>query len=328
MPNINDLLKKTPRTALRCTVPAEVLAVSNGDGAKSLKVHLQARSKLAINHWYWGAMYHDFSGMTHRGKIAIDREHDQEIGWAGKFSVTDFGLEIDGIVLKRPDNPQHGANDTAFALENGIPQEASIDFFDPDMKIEYLDSPNAIANVNGMQVQGPAIIFREWKLRAVAICKEGYDAATRTETALAANGDLDLSACLLSAGEPGAAAAGAPAASAVSAPAIDPAVPPPPAGESGAGAAGAPAASAVSAPAVDPAVLQVEIQRLTGEVTTLNGQVTALTVERTDLAARLHALAGGAPAVPRSATPPAVAGKPATAYAWALAQFGALLAKS
>lgn len=315
MSTFKEKLAKTPKAALRCSAPAEILTVDNGAGTKTIKVNLKARSKLGINHWFWGNLYHDFTGMSHRGKVTIDHNHETPIGWANKFDVTDFGLELSGVVVKHHDNPQHASNDVAYQLENGIPLEASIDFSDPDMEIEQLRDENTTAQCNGVTVAGPGCIIRKWQLRAVAICEEGYDKHTSTEAL--ASGEIDLSARLCNDDKPpveteekAAEAVPVQEPEAPAAPEPTPAVeatpaPAPVEGEPEAAAEGAPApVEAPPAPAEELAQLPPEVATLTAANVALAQQVAELTAERDTLAARLAALAGGTPPVPRSEPPP------------------------
>jgi hypothetical protein len=117
--------------------------------------------------------------MRSRTKIALDDTHDVEIGY-GRPLTTEYGLEVDGVVVTNPDNPAHESNRIAYNLRNGIPQEASIDF-GGDYTVQEI--PEGLSmTVNGMEAKGPALVVQNWPLRACAICKEGADASTETNT--------------------------------------------------------------------------------------------------------------------------------------------------
>ena len=175
---IPEKLKQAPpANAMRFTA-SEPPEVTKGDeNGKAVKVHLKARSKMACTHFWWGDFVHDFSTMSMPPRIAIDDSHGQEIGY-GRPYLTEYGLEIDATIIPNVENTAHPANRVIYNLSNGIPQQASIDFtgtFDLDFLAE-----NQLAEVNGIQMHGPLTIFRNWSLRACAICKEGVDASSET----------------------------------------------------------------------------------------------------------------------------------------------------
>jgi len=157
----------------------ELAAEGNSPDAKTIKVQLKARQRGPIDHPYWGRVWHDLSTMRSRSKIALDDTHDVEVGY-GRPVQSEYGLEVEGVVVTNPDNPQHPANRIAYNLRNGIPQEASIDFGGDYEVMEIGDG--AATMVNGMEAKGPALVVRNWPLRACAICKEGADASTETNT--------------------------------------------------------------------------------------------------------------------------------------------------
>jgi hypothetical protein len=169
--------EKPPAAALRLVEGQATATEGNADGDKSIKVHLKARTRNDINHWFWGKIVHDFSTLKMPTKIALDDTHGDEIGYARPM-LTDYGLELDGVVIPNAENPQHESNRIAYNLRNSIPQQASIDWAG-DYDLEEIPEKFS-APVNGLTVEGPALIVRNWSLRATAICKEGADPTTET----------------------------------------------------------------------------------------------------------------------------------------------------
>jgi hypothetical protein len=169
--------EKLPKCAMLMDgAPAEFKADGGGD-AKTLKVHLKARQREPINHSYWGPIVHDFSTAKIPQKVAIDDTHGAEVGYA-RPSLTEYGLELEGVVIPDESNPEHESNRIAYNLKNSIPQQASIDFTG-DYNIKEI--PEGItATVNGKDVPGPCLVVQDWSLRAVAICKAGADPSTET----------------------------------------------------------------------------------------------------------------------------------------------------
>lgn len=158
--------------------PVELAAEGNSPDAKTIKVKLKARARQAIHHPWWGTVWHDLSTMRSRSKIALDDTHDIEIGY-GRPVQSEYGLEVEGVVVTNPDNPQHPSNRIAYNLKNGIPQEASIDF---SGDYDVMELPEGMTTtVNGIEATGPCLVVQNWPLRACAICKEGADSTTNTE---------------------------------------------------------------------------------------------------------------------------------------------------
>ena len=166
---------------LKLGIPKQALQfageVTGEAGKDGIKVHLKARSKEPINHWYFGSVAHDFSTMTLPSKFALDDSHDVEIGYA-RASLTAWGLEADGVVFPNEDNPEHESNRIAYNLKNGIPQQSSIDF---SGDYDLLEIPDGMSYpCNGNILSGPALIIQNWTLKALAICKLGADPNTET----------------------------------------------------------------------------------------------------------------------------------------------------
>jgi hypothetical protein len=147
-------------------------------------VTLKARGTGHINHWWFGRVIHDLSGMSvpSGGTIPIDHVHtDEALGVIDEFDTKD-GLTLKGKFV----STQIG--DTAWNLatkmEAGIPYQASI-FFD-DLEdgtpiYEQILKKDQSDTVNGQKFEGPGIIVRKWLLRGVATCLYGADPNTKTQ---------------------------------------------------------------------------------------------------------------------------------------------------
>lgn len=176
---------KIPAAAMRCVSIDPITKVEgNSDAAKSLKVHLKARQRDPINHWFFGPIVHDFATAKLPEKVALDDGHGVEIGYA-RPSLTPYGLELSGTVFSDMGTKNEGGKRVAECLSNGIPQEASINFTgDYDLQ-EIPDKMTA--EVNGKQMTGPMLVVKNWSLRSCAICKNGADPSTQTVTQFAGN---------------------------------------------------------------------------------------------------------------------------------------------
>ena len=164
----------------------EIKVGDNGEGAKTAPVSLVARSGKPIEHWFWGLVVHDLSGMrVNKSRLAIDYCHDDKeiIGYLNHFDISTGDLITSGALVPFKDSDR--ATEIIHKMKMEVPYEASINFGGDGIKVEEL-AQGMVAQVNGYQLEGPAVIIREWPLRGVAICPYGAD--ENTESATFANG--------------------------------------------------------------------------------------------------------------------------------------------
>lgn len=155
---------------------------TNGEGSKSAPIKLKARSGQPIDHWFWGRVVHDLSGMRlNKSRIPIDYVHDDKeiIGYLNKFDASSGDLIVMGALTPFKDSDR--ATEIIFKQSAGVPYEASINFGGDGIKFQEVVH-GEFTEVNGYQFEGPGIIIREWPLRGVAVCPYGADA--NTESAL------------------------------------------------------------------------------------------------------------------------------------------------
>lgn len=139
-----------------------------------------ARTAQPVAHWYWGPRcIHDFSGMEAPQTLAADYEHrDEIIGVVNKFNVDKDGLTCLGFLT--PFQPADRASEVAHKSKMGVPYQSSIDFDEFTLVVE--DVPAGFSTtVNGDQFTGPLTVFRKWKLRGLAVCKQGVDSNTNVK---------------------------------------------------------------------------------------------------------------------------------------------------
>lgn len=168
-----------PLSALRFTVGDFDLG-NNGDDAKTAPFRMVARSGKPIDHWFWGRVVHDLSGMQHKNRVPIDYVHDDKevIGYANHFDVTDGDLVVSGALVPYKDNDR--ASEIVHKFRSGVPYEASINFGGDGIEIENIPE-GTTADVNGYSFSGPGVIVRHWPLRGIAVCPYGADANTTSE---------------------------------------------------------------------------------------------------------------------------------------------------
>jgi hypothetical protein len=169
-----------PREALTFGA-AELRFGDNGENAKTAPVTIVARSGKPIEHWFWGTVVHDLSGMKlAKPKVPIDYVHDdyEILGYLNKFDTASGDLVCSGAIVPYADKDR--AAEVLHKQQEGVPYEASLNFDGDGIKVQEL-AKGEVADVNGYKLEGPAVIIREWPLRGVAICPYGADANTSTK---------------------------------------------------------------------------------------------------------------------------------------------------
>lgn len=170
--------KSVPAAALRFT--GEMQLGDNGESSKTAPFAMVARSGDAIEHWYWGKVIHDLSGMRlNRGKVAIDYEHDPKeiIGYANHFSTEEGDLKVEGALTPTQFNTR--ATEVIELAKQGVPFEASINFGGDGIRVEEVEEGREL-EVNGRKFSGPGVVIRQWPLRGIAITPYGADSNTST----------------------------------------------------------------------------------------------------------------------------------------------------
>jgi len=171
-------MKKTAPSEA-CRFGAQLEVVSNGDGTRSKKIRMLARSAEPINHWHFGTVIHDMDGLElNRSRLAVDYAHnDQEvIGYLSHFETDHEGLHAAGALIPYADGDR--ASEVIHKLDAGVPYEASINFNGP-FTAENVPKGKTV-EVNGRKFSGPGVVIRNWVLRGVAVCPYGADQNTST----------------------------------------------------------------------------------------------------------------------------------------------------
>lgn len=153
----------------------------NGENAKTAPCHIMARSGDPVDYPLYGYDYpsvqvvHDFEGMQSRNRGSIDYEHGPIIGYWNKVDYSTGDLWVNGVIESAL------PNDIAQEVINrgkNQPYEASI--LAETLCIEEVDQGKQV-QVNNRTIYGPVVVIREWKFRALAVCKCGADSNTTTE---------------------------------------------------------------------------------------------------------------------------------------------------
>ena len=83
----------------------------NGEDAKSAPIRMVARSGQPIEHFFWGRVVHDLSGMQlHKPRLPIDYVHDanQVIGYLNQFDSESGDLVASGALVPFKDTDYQG----------------------------------------------------------------------------------------------------------------------------------------------------------------------------------------------------------------------------
>lgn len=186
MPSTKKIKPQQPQQFAERTVPrsaliAELGRFTLGDTQDNLTpFSMLGRSTKPVKHWYYGDIYHDFSGMDVADSIPVDYCHDEQaiLGYADKFNVDSDGLHLSGNFVHHHEGDR--VDDVVHKGRNNVPYQASIDFRGDDIVAEEVGS-GFQAQVNNQTVEGPALIFRKWPLIGIAVCPHGRDKNTRTQ---------------------------------------------------------------------------------------------------------------------------------------------------
>lgn len=149
----------------------EVQFDNSGSEKKRFKI-LGYSGKVIPNHWYWGNVAFDLSGIKFaKKKTPVLEEHftERRIGFADKQEITDK-VTFEGPFL---------SNVIAEQIRNdileGFPMEASLSI--PPSVIEYVEQ-GASVEVNGHTLKGPGAVFRQATIDEVSMCVLGADSNT------------------------------------------------------------------------------------------------------------------------------------------------------
>lgn len=169
--------------AVACTMNGgEFQLESNGEKSKTRKIKIKARSGQPIEHWFWGKIVHDLSGMRmHKARLPVDYAHnDSEVlGYLNHFDSSSGDLVASGALT--PFKEDDRASEVIAKMDMGVPYEASIFFGGDGIALQDVADGESVT-VNGYDFSGPGVIVREWPLRGVAVCPYGADANTETKS--------------------------------------------------------------------------------------------------------------------------------------------------
>lgn len=162
------------------------------DGTTLYPFAMLARTNGIATHPFWGRCIHDFAGMVQpKPSVTVDYCHSQTevIGFADQITVTPEGLRMAGALVSIA--PGDRAAEIPAKRKAGVPYEASILTCWDGLVVE--DVPEGYqADVNGLTVDGPVTIFRQWEIWGVAILPYGSDTGSELQFSAGLSGDVHV----------------------------------------------------------------------------------------------------------------------------------------
>ncbi|WP_254512861.1 hypothetical protein [Anatilimnocola floriformis] len=179
---------KIPTHALRFEASVAIGETPAANG--TVPITVVARSGNPVDHWYFGRIVHDFSGMRKASaQLPFDYCHDEKevLGFADKVDISTGELVVSGVLI--PDAKNDRTSKVINKANHGFQWQASI-YFDPqELVLEFIPEGFTSA-VNGGNVEGPIVIARDWMIRGNAICPYGQDPNTSVQFSASQPGDL------------------------------------------------------------------------------------------------------------------------------------------
>lgn len=127
---------------------------------------------LVTDHPFWNRVAFDLSTTRAPQRLPVLRDHDggQIVGHTERVSI-EREITVEGVIAET----DHGA-EVARLSDQGFPWQMSVHIVPGS--VEDL-APGATATVNGHEIAGPAVIFRNSRIREVSFVPVGADSQTR-----------------------------------------------------------------------------------------------------------------------------------------------------
>ena len=131
-----------------------------------------------------GRFVFEYASLNLPSRAPLDYCHDDSviIGYAENFVATDDGVTADAILLSDDDSPSERAREVAYSMRSGVPFECSALIDLDGAEAQVVDDGKEVV-VNGRNLVGPFVIYRNATLRGVAICPHGADPQTSAQIA-------------------------------------------------------------------------------------------------------------------------------------------------
>jgi len=136
------------------------------------------------DHWYWGNIAFDLSGMTFTKKVTpILAEHNRAV----RLGFTDKQEIGEQVVVEGPFLDNDDATKLRDDMRKGFPMEASL--YVPPSIVEQVSKGTSV-KVNGRTLDGPGAVFRKSEIKEVSMCVFGADSNTASVAAAESAGSI------------------------------------------------------------------------------------------------------------------------------------------
>jgi hypothetical protein len=184
----NEGTIRIPANACRLADTQEVaIGKKSEGGGGSRSFSMLALTGKTLDHWWFGKLAIELSGIRWKARVGILKDHDteQRLGVAETVRVEPGrGLVADGRLI---DNEHSRA--VLADHDGGFPWQASVYLVGEEVQIL---GENEAATVNGQSVQGPAAVFRRSNLREISFCALGQDDDTSATPLSAASAEITV----------------------------------------------------------------------------------------------------------------------------------------
>jgi hypothetical protein len=167
--------EKLSKAALQFVDPQCFAAANTKEEQPKLEMTVYSGGVIP-NHWYWGDLAIDLSGMSFpKAKTPILEDHNtsKKIGFSTKMSTEGNKLSVaESVFLDTPESLVFRSNSAA-----GFPYEASM--YVRPTSVEEVGNGVEV-DVNGFKFKGPGTIWRKSIFKEASVCTFGYDPNTRS----------------------------------------------------------------------------------------------------------------------------------------------------
>ncbi|MDY0177379.1 MAG: hypothetical protein RBT25_10875, partial [Lentisphaeria bacterium] len=170
-----------PAEATHIRAAAELEQISGADGLKAISGVAYSGGPI-IQPWSRAPIYIDLAGLSIRAQVPLIYNHyNSPLSRLGVVqpSISDGQLRISGGI-----DPEADSARQIISMGQRIPWQLSIGALPENIEEVF---PDSSAQVNGREVQGPALIARQASLYEISLVAIGADAKTHLKISAALN---------------------------------------------------------------------------------------------------------------------------------------------
>jgi len=184
-------LTKIPRGAMRFVdTKCSSSVFANENEAPKLDMTIYS-GKIIKDHWWWGNLAIDLSGLTFlQKKTPILENHDtsKKIAFANNILIdNEFGVKVDPDKVTFVDTEE--SKEFQKLSKEGFPYQASISV-NPSEVIRLGEKDTV--EVNGFTMKGPGTVFKKAVINEGSVCVFGWDSKTQSSAFSKEEVDVDI----------------------------------------------------------------------------------------------------------------------------------------